>query len=408
MLASAGAQLTVTRTHFLPRVLPAPYPAPRAPHPAHASLSPLSTAVRTSNLAREASIGAGFPVTVPSHTVTQACISANQAICTGAEKILSGRADIVVAGGAETFSDVPIRFSRPVRKRLLKANKAMKGGPMGVAKLMGGLKLKDLAPEPPAIRNFLTGEIMGSSSDRLATRFGVSRSDQDEFALRSHQNAGKAHEEGKYDGQILPFQGSTEENGIRADSKIEKLASMKPAFVKPHGTHTAANSSYLTDGAAATLLMSEAKSKDMGMAPRAYLKEWTFVSVDPFEDLLLGPAYAISKVLRDAGLTLKDMDVLEIHEAFAGQVLANIAALESDAFAKDQLGRDAKVGDVDFDKLNLWGGSLSIGHPFGATGSRLVTTASARLHAEGGRYALLAACADSGLAHACILERYDA
>merc|ERR1712086_454617 len=161
-------------------------------------------------------------------------------------------------------------------------------------------------------------------------------------------------------------------------------------------------------GAAACLIMSDEKALELGYKPKTYLREWTFQAVDPFEDLLLGPAYSCAKVLKDAGLTLADMDVIELHEAFAGQVLANIAAMDSDKFGKESLGLDGKLGEVDMDKLNLWGGSLAIGHPFGATGARLVTTASNRLIKEDGRYALIAACADSGLGHACILERFDA
>jgi acetyl-CoA acyltransferase len=366
--------------------------------------------VRTSNLAREVSLGAGIPNDVPSHTVTQACISANQAICTGAEKILAGRADIVVAGGAEIFSDVPIRFSRKMRKNMLAADKVKRKG-MGamVNRVLKGLSLKDLAPETPAIANFATGEVMGHNSDRLASRFGVTRQQQDDFALASHTNAQKAHDEGFYDEEVIPVNGSTVENGIFGNFKNgEDLAKFRPAFVRPHGTHTGGNASFLTDGAAACLIMSDEKAAELGYTPKTYIREWTFQAVDPFEELLLGPAYSCAKVLKDAGLTLADMDVIELHEAFAGQVLANIAAMGSDEFGREKLGLDGKLGDVDMSKLNLAGGSLAVGHPFGATGARLVTTASNRLIKEGGRYALIAACADSGLGHACILERYGA
>mmetsp|Transcript_13434 Transcript_13434/g.15334 ORF Transcript_13434/g.15334 Transcript_13434/m.15334 type:complete len:449 (+) Transcript_13434:94-1440(+) len=362
--------------------------------------------VRTSNIAREAALGAGLPNNIPAHTVSQACISANQAICSGAEKILAGQAEVVLAGGSETFSDVPIRYSKPIRKRLLKANKAMKKGPAGIVGLLKGLKAKDFAPEPPAIKNFSTEEVMGHSSDRLAARFGVSRQEQDEFALRSHQNAAKAHAEGMYDQEIIAVNGSTEENGIRGESTLEKLSSLKPAFIKPHGTHTAANSSYLTDGAAACLIMDDAKAKELGFTPRSYIKNWTFQAVDPFESMLLGPAYAIHKVLSDTGLTFDDIGVWEIHEAFAGQVLSNLNALDSEKFCSEQLGKtDGKYGRVPEDKLNLWGGSLSIGHPFGATGARLTTTATNRLHKEDKQFAIIAACADSGIGHASLIER---
>jgi acetyl-CoA acyltransferase len=202
---------------------------------------------RTSNIAREASMGAGIPISVPSHTVTQACISANQAMTTGAEKILSGQADIIVCGGVETFSDVPIRYSKPIRQKLLGLAKAMKGGPIGGIKhMMKGFKLKDLTPEAPAIQNYTTGEVMGHSSDRLAAVFGVSRADQDLLAVKSHQCAAKAHADGLYKDEIVPVDGNFTENGIKGDSNIEKVSKLKPAFIKPHGTHTAANSSFLT------------------------------------------------------------------------------------------------------------------------------------------------------------------
>lgn len=293
---------------------------------------------RTSNIAREAALGAGVPISVPSHTVTMACISANQAITSGAEKILSGQADIVVAGGAETFSDVPIRFSKPIRQRLLQLNKAMKKGPMGALSLLKGLKIKDLAPEAPAIANYTTGEVMGHSSDRLAAKFGVSRADQDAYAATSHQRAAQAHKDGIYIDEIVPVDGNVTENGIKGDTTAEKIGKLNPAFIKPHGTHTAANSSFLTDGASACLLMSEERALAMGYTPKAYIRGWTYVAVDPFEELLLGPTYATQKVLTSLGLELSQMDVVEMHEAFAGQVLANLTAMGSEAFAKDHFG----------------------------------------------------------------------
>jgi len=359
--------------------------------------------VTNSNIARDAALGAGVPLNVPAHTVTQACISANQAICTAISNIQTGQADVVIAGGVETFSDVPIRYSKPIRKRLIGMSKAK-----GLQKKLGllkGLTLKDLAPEAPSISNFTTGEVMGHSSDRLADKFGVSRRDSDEFALRSHMNAAKAHADGLYSDEIVPVNGSTAENGIRGESTYEKLARLKPAFIKPHGTVTAANASYLTDGAAATVIMSEDKALELGFKPKAYLREWTFVSCDPFEQLLLGPTYATAKVLKMAGLTLNDIDVIEFHEAFAGQILSNLAALDSDAFFAKNLAGQSKVGAVPMEKFNTMGGSLSIGHPFGATGARLVTTVANRLQREGGRFGLIAACADGGIGHACIIER---
>lgn len=365
--------------------------------------------VRTSNIAREAAINAGLPNNIGAHTVSMACISSNAAICSGAEKILAGQASVVLAGGCETFSDVPIRLSRPIRKKLITLPKAMKkGGALGAMKHMfRGLKSKHISLETPAIANYTTGEMMGVSSDKLSAKFGVSREDQDEMAVRSHVLAGRAHDEGFYKGEIIPYKGLTEENGIKADSTLESIAKLKPAFVKPHGTHTAANSSFLTDGASASLVMSEEKALQLGLKPLAYLRDWSFKSCDPFEELLLGPTYCLEEVLTRNNLNMNiDVGVFEIHEAFAGQILSNLVAMGSQKFA-DEMFNGKKVGDVPMDRLNIKGGSLALGHPFGATGSRLVTTASRRLQIEQERFALVAACADGGTGHACLLERYD-
>lgn len=364
--------------------------------------------VRTSNIAREAAINAGLPHSIGAHTIAQACISANAAICAGAEKILTGHAQVVIAGGCETFSDLPIRLTRPIRQKLITMNKATKkGGTIGgIRHLLKGLKMKDLGFETPAIANYTTGEVMGFSSDKLSAKFGISRDDQDAFAARSHQLAAKAHEAGFYKNDVLPYKGSTQENGIKGDSTKESIAKLKPAFVKPYGTHTAANSSFLTDGAAASLIMSESKAKELGYKPWAYLRDWSFKACDPFEELLLGPTYCTHDLLTKNNISVEDIGVFEIHEAFAGQILSNLKAMSSQKFADDHF-NGKKVGTIDMDKMNTKGGSLAIGHPFGATGSRLVTTAARRLQEEGHRFALLAACADGGLGHGCILERYD-
>jgi len=195
-----------------------------------------------------------------------------------------------------------------------------------------------------------------------------------------------------------------EDEGIRVSTK-EQVAKLKAAFIKPHGTVTAANSSFLTDGGSAVLIMTEDKAKELGLKPKAYLRDFIYVSQDPRDQLLLGPAYATAKLIERTGLQLSDIDVFEFHEAFAGQILANLNALDSEQFCKQYLNRD-KVGRINMSKFNLWGGSLSIGHPFGATGARLLNTAANRLNVEGGKYALIAACAAGGQAHGCIVERY--
>jgi acetyl-CoA acyltransferase len=359
--------------------------------------------VRTSNLARECLLGAGLSDKIPAHTVTMACISANQAAAQGAMAIMSGQADAVLVGGAETMSDVPIRFSKPMRQKLIAASKYKK--PADFLKFFEGFNLGMLAPEAPAIAEFSSGEVMGHSSDRLAARFGVTREDQDKYAVRSHSLAAKAHEDGMLVDEIFPMDGHRVDNGIRGDSTYEKLSTLRPAFVRPHGTHTAANSSYLTDGASAAFLAGEDTAKERGYTPRAYIKDWAFVSQDPKEELLLGPAYATTRLMAKHGLKKEDIDVYEIHEAFAGQVLANLTAIASDKFATEQAGVSAAIGELPMDRINLWGGSLSIGHPFGATGTRIITTAVNRLHKEDGNLALLTACAAGGQAVAMLIER---
>jgi len=364
--------------------------------------------VRTSNIAREAAINVGLPNNIGAHTVSMACISSNAAICAGAEKIMAGKASVVIAGGTETFSDVPIRLRRKVRQKLIGLPKAVKkGGPVGAAKyFLKGLNVKDLGIETPAIANYTTGEVMGVSSDRLSAKFGITREEMDHYTVRSHTLASQAHKDGFYKNEILAYKGSTEENGIKGDSSYEKVSKLKPAFVKPHGTHTAANSSFLTDGASASLIMSEEKALELGYKPMAYLRDWSFKSCDPFEELLLGPTYCTQELLSRNKLKIHDFGVFEIHEAFAGQILSNLAAMNSQSFADENFNGN-KVGEIDVEKMNTKGGSLSLGHPFGATGSRLVTTASRRLQLENERFALIAACADGGAGHACILERYD-
>lgn len=365
--------------------------------------------VETSNVAREAALGAGFPRHVPAFTVTMACISSNVAVTSAAELIRGGQAGLVVAGGTETLSDVPIRFRRKVRKKLFEARKYR--SPADYVKLLRGLRPSDLLPEVPAIAEYSTGETMGESADKLAAAFGITREAQDAYALRSHQLAARATADGLLAEEIVPaaappdFEPVERDNGIRADTSLEKLAALPPAFVRPFGTVTAGNASYLTDGASAVLLASRERAEALGLAPRAVLRDYVYVAQDPGEELLLGPAYAIPAALARAGLALADIDVFELHEAFAGQVLAVLEALASPAFARDRLGRSEPAGVVPMERLNTLGGSLSLGHPFGATGARLVTTAANRLHREGGRYALVAACAAGGQGHALLLER---
>jgi len=364
--------------------------------------------VKTSNIAREAALSAGFSNKTPAHTVTMACISSNQAITTGIGLIATGTYDIVVAGGVEFMSDVPIRHSRKMRALMLKANKAKSIGQK--LSLLSTFRPDFLAPELPAVAEFSSGETMGHSADRLCAAFNVSRQEQDDYALRSHTYAKQAEEKG-YFTDLVPFKVTgvdktvDKDNGIRVSTK-EQLTKLKPAFVKPHGTVTAANASFLTDGASACLIMSEAKAKELGLKPKAYLRDFTYVSQDPVDQLLLGPAYGIPKILSKAGLQLSDVDSWEIHEAFAGQIVANLKAMDSDWFCKTHIGLKEKVGTPDLNKWNNWGGSLSIGHPFAATGVRLAMHTANRLVRENGHIGVIAACAAGGQGVAMVLERH--
>jgi len=368
--------------------------------------------VQTSNVAREAALGAGIPNKAHCQTVTQACISANRAICNGVNEILVGNADVVIAGGVENTSDTPIGFPKKMRNKLFGAQKLRGIG--DTLKFVFSLRPSDFIPVRPAVAEYMTGRTMGQDCDIMAARYGVTREEQDDFAFRSHQLAGKAQDEGLLKAEMCEvtlepkFKAISIDNGVRPNAKREKLAKLRAAFDKKHGTLTAANSSFLTDGGAASLIMTEDKAKELGLTPKSRIVEYVFTGQDVEDELLLGPAYAISQVLEKAGLTLDQMDVIELHEAFAGQVITNIKCLASDEFAKEKLGRDKAVGIIDESKLNNWGGSLSIGHPFGATGSRLITTASNRLHKEGGKYAILAACAAGAHGHAMIIEKHEA
>ncbi|MNR94404.1 3-ketoacyl-CoA thiolase [compost metagenome] len=364
---------------------------------------------RTSNLAREVALSVGLPQSLPAHTVTAACTSSNVAIASAVEAIAAGTADIVIAGGAETLSDVPIRFSRALRKRLIASQKAR--GPADYLKLLSGLGMRDLAPDMPAIAEFSTGHTMGESAERLAKRVGISRADQDAFALSSHRRAAAATERGYLQAQMVPalvpprFTPLRLDNGIRGDSSPEKLASLPPVFDRRFGTVSAGNSSFLTDGAAVVLLMSEKRARELGYEPLAEISSLAMAATDPHEELLMGPAYAIPQALDAAGVTLDQVGVFELHEAFAAQMLANLRLLADKSFAREKLGRDREVGEIPSDKLNAWGGSLSIGHPFGATGARLLMTAAQRMKQENAEWGLISACAAGALGHAMTLRR---
>ncbi|HEX9485074.1 MAG TPA: acetyl-CoA C-acyltransferase, partial [Gemmatimonadaceae bacterium] len=280
----------------------------------------------------------------------------------------------------------------------------------GRVRALAKVRPRDLVPITPAIAEPSTGETMGESAEKMAKINGISREAQDQFALRSHRLAAAGTEDGRLTAEIAPvyvppsFEAMTSDNGIRVDSSLEALAALKPVFDRRYGSVTAGNSSPLTDGASAVLLMSEERAKTLGYAPLAFIRSYSYAALDPGEQLLMGPVLAAPVALARAGLALGDMDLIEMHEAFAAQVLCNLAGFVSKVWAR-RAGFNEPVGEVDRAKLNVMGGSVAIGHPFGATGGRILTTLCNELARRGGQFGLMTVCAAGGMGHAMVVER---
>jgi acetyl-CoA acyltransferase len=342
--------------------------------------------------------------------VGRACASSGQAITAAADTIGRGYADAIIAGGVEVLSDVPMLLSRRLRNALLAASRAKNVGAR--VRALAGVRPRDLAPTVPAIAEPSTGESMGESAERMAKENGISREAQDRWALRSHQLAAQGTADGRLKAEIVPTfvpadyqQVLDQDNGIRNDTSLEKLAQLKPVFDRKYGTVTAGNSSPLTDGAAAVLLMSEAKARALGLQPLGYIRSWAYAALDPGDQLLQGPAYATPVALARAGVAMADIDLWEMHEAFAAQVLSNLQALDSDRFAREKLNRASKVGVPDEDRINVMGGSIAIGHPFGGTGARLLTTLLNELRRRDLGLGLVSVCAAGAMGFALVVER---
>jgi acetyl-CoA acyltransferase len=326
-----------------------------------------------------------------------------------AQAIQAGHHDVVIAGGADSMSDVPLGVSRKLRDALMAAQKGKTVG----AKLGAFSKLaaKDLVPPVPGFsREPTTGELMGEAAEKMAKDNGIGREEQDAIAHRSHVNAARAWADGTYAPEVMhvvPRGGGevvAEDNVVRKDSKLEAYAKLPPVFDRNHGTITAANSSPLTDGASALLVMRESKAKAMGYLPLGYLRSWAYTAVDPGWQLLMAPVFALPKALERAGLTLAEMDLVDVHEAFAAQVASNLKALASKKFAQEKMGRTEAVGEIDPEKLNVNGGSIAIGHPFAATGGRMVVSTLRELRKRKRQFGLLSICAAGGLGAVAILE----
>ena len=361
------------------------------------------------NIAREIALMPLLPKALDAYSVSRACASANQAITNAADQIALGHATVAIAGGAESLSNVPILHSRGFSDALVAASKAktLTQRVQAFAKI----RAKDFIPITPAIAEPTTGETMGQSAEKMAKLNGVSREEQDALALASHLNAAKGTADGRLTAEIVPVMvpprfetAMTSDNGIRSDTTAEALAGLKPVFDRRYGSVTAGNASPLTDGGAAVLLMREDVAKAAGFQPKAYIRGYAYAALDPGEQLLQAPVLAAPMALKRAGLTLKDMDLVEMHEAFAAQVLSNLRGFESQYWA-ERAGFSSPVGTVDRSKLNVMGGSVSIGHPFGATGARITTTLVNELARRGGPFGLMTVCAAGGLGFAMVVER---
>ena len=361
------------------------------------------------NIAREVSLLPMLPKGVQAFTVSRACASANQAITDAADQIALGHMDVAIAGGAESLSNVPILHSRTMSDKLVAMSRA-KSLPQRVS-IAASIRPRDLVPITPAIAEPSTGETMGQSAEKMAKINDIPREEQDQFALRSHRLAAVGLEDGRLSAEIAPvwippkFEDALAvDNGVRRDTDIERLRALKPVFDRKYGTVTAGNASPLTDGGSAVLLMSEEKARALGYKPLAFIRSYAYAALDPGEQLLMGPVLAAPVALERAGLGLQDMDLVEMHEAFAAQVLCNIKGFTSREWA-ERAGFSRPVGEVDRAKLNVMGGSISIGHPFGATGGRILTTLCNELARRGGQFGLMTVCAAGGMGHAMVVER---
>ena len=360
------------------------------------------------NIAREVSLLPLLPKGIPAVTVGRACASANQAITDAADQILLGHADVAIAGGAESLSNVPILHSRGFSDAVVAASRA-KSAPKRLGAL-ARIRPRDLIPVTPAIAEPSTGETMGQSAEKMAKLNHIAREEQDQFALRSHRLAAAGTHDGRLTSEIMAvyvppkFENvSTSDNGIRSDTTLEQMQALKPVFDRRYGTVTAGNSSPLTDGAAAVLLMSEEAALASGYAPLAFIKSYAYAALDPGEQLLMGPVLATPVALDRAGLTLKEIDLVEMHEAFAAQVLSNLQGFESREWAQ-RAGYLHPIGEVDRARLNVMGGSIAIGHPFGATGARITMTLINELRRRGGQFGLMTVCAAGGMGFAMVVE----
>jgi len=360
------------------------------------------------NIAREIVLGTGMNVSTDAYSVSRACATSFQSTVNVAESIMAGHVDVGIAGGADSSSVAPVGVSKKLARTLVDLTKARSFGQK--LSLLTKLGLKDLLPISPAVAEYSTGISMGQTAEQMAKTYQIPRHEQDALAHRSHTLATQSWKEGKLAGEVMsahaePYKNFIDkDNCIRENSVLESYAKLKPVFDRKHGSVTAATSTPLTDGGAAILLMREGRAKELGYKPLGYIRSFGFAAIDVWQDMLMGPSYATPIALQRAGMNLADLDLIEMHEAFAAQALANMKMFGSAKFAKEHLGRDKAIGDIDMDKFNVMGGSLAYGHPFAATGARLITQTLNELNRRGGGVGLTTACAAGGLGAAMIVE----
>lgn len=360
------------------------------------------------NIAREIVLGTGMHIHTDAYSVTRACATSFQSAVNVAESIMAGTIDVGIAGGADSSSVLPIGVSKKLAANLLALSKTKTLSQK--LKILKSLSLKDLMPVPPAVAEYSTGLSMGQTAEQMAKSHGITRLAQDELAHRSHTLAAQAWAEGKIAGEVMtafpePYKKWIDkDNNIRQDSTIEGYAKLRPAFDRQYGSVTAANSTPLTDGAAAIMLMREGKAKELGLDIMGYIRSYAFSAIGVESDMLMGPSYATPMALDRAGIQLSDLTLIDMHEAFAAQALSNVKMFASDKFAQEKLGRSKAIGEIDMDKFNVLGGSIAYGHPFAATGARMITQTLRELQRRGGGLALNTACAAGGLGAAMVLE----
>lgn len=360
------------------------------------------------NIAREIVLGTSMGVHTDAYSVSRACATSFQAAVNVAESMMAGTVEIGVAGGADSASVSPIGVSKKLARALVDLQKCKTLAQRW--DVFKKLSLKDLMPVPPAVAEYSTGLSMGQTAEQMAKTHSIARADQDALAHRSHFNAAKSWESGVLENEVMtayapPFNGALErDNNVRFDSKEEGYAKLKPVFDRKYGSVTAANATPLTDGASAVLMMTEGRAKALGYKPLGYIRSYAFAAIDVWEDMLMGPSYATPIALERAGMDLSDITLIEMHEAFAAQTLSNVKMFASDKFAQEKLGRSKAIGEIDMDKFNQMGSSIAYGHPFAATGARMMTQMLNDLNRKGGGTGLLTACAAGGLGAAMIVE----